>query len=101
MTCTIVVATHKPYRMPPDPCYLPLHVGKAGKEEMGFAGDDTGENISRKNPYYCELTGLYWLWKNVHTDYKGLVAADPDPGRAGEAVGAGRYSSAPKAELLY
>lgn len=73
MTYTIIVATHKPYQMPQDPCYLPLHVGKAGKQDLGFAGDDTGENISTKNPYYCELTGLYWLWKNVHTDYKGLV----------------------------
>ena len=73
MTCTIVVATHKPYRMPSDPCYLPLHVGRAGKEDIGFSGDDTGENISQKNPFYCELTGLYWLWRNVDSDYKGLV----------------------------
>lgn len=73
MTCTIVIATHKPYQMPQDPCYLPLQVGKAGKKSIGFAGDDTGENISPKNPYYCELTGLYWLWKNNTSDYKGLV----------------------------
>ena len=73
MTCTIVIATHKPYRMPSDPCYLPLHVGRAGKEDIGFSGDDTGENISQKNPFYCELTGLYWLWRNVDSDYKGLV----------------------------
>ncbi|MBM6896599.1 DUF4422 domain-containing protein [Pseudoflavonifractor capillosus] len=73
MTYTIIVATHKPYQMPQDPCYLPLHVGKAGKQDLGFAGDDTGENISTKNPYYCELTGLYWLWKNNQSDYKGLV----------------------------
>ena len=73
MTCTIVIATHKPYRMPSAPCYLPLHVGRAGKEDIGFSGDDTGENISQKNPFYCELTGLYWLWRNVDSDYKGLV----------------------------
>ena len=71
----IVVATHKPYRMPDDPMYLPLHVGAALHPDVceGMQGDDTGDNISAQNPYLCELTGLYWLWKNVDADYKGLV----------------------------
>lgn len=73
MNVKIIVASHKPYKMPPDSCYLPVHVGKAGKQEIGFRGDDTGDNISGKNPYYCELTGLYWAWKNLDADYLGLV----------------------------
>lgn len=73
MKITVVVATHKKYKMPGESCYLPLHVGKAGKPDLGYVGDDTGDQISEKNPYYCELTGLYWLWKNVRSDYKGLV----------------------------
>lgn len=34
--------------------------------------DDTGDNISNKNPDYCELTVLYWVWKNKINDYIGL-----------------------------
>lgn len=68
----ILVATHKKYQMPEDEMYLPIHVGKEGKEDIGFQGDNTGENISKKNPNYCELTGLYWAWKNLDGDYIGL-----------------------------
>lgn len=71
----IGVATHKSYRMPDDPMYLPLHVGAVlhSDLDLGFQRDDEGDNISEKNPFYCELTGLYWLWKNINADYKGLV----------------------------
>lgn len=58
--------------MPTDNVYLPVHVGKEGKEDIGFIGDNTGDNISTKNANYCELTGLYWAWKNISADYIGL-----------------------------
>ena len=64
---------HKKYQMPRDEMYLPLHVGCEGKENIGFQGDNTGENISTKNPNFCELTGLYWAWKNLDAEYIGLV----------------------------
>ena len=69
----IIVASHKAYEMPEFSSYLPLHVGAEGKEPFGFKGDNTGDNISLKNPYYCELTGLYWAWKNLDTEFLGLV----------------------------
>lgn len=72
-TIKVIVATHKPYEMPMDEMYLPVHVGAAGKESIGFQRDDDGENISNLNPYFCELTGLYWAWKNLNEDYIGLV----------------------------
>lgn len=62
----IIVCCHKPGTTPKDDSYLPLQVGKAvASEDMGIAGDDTGDNISSSNSLYCELTGLYWAWKNL------------------------------------
>lgn len=69
----IIIATHKEYFMPSDDMYLPIHVGKEGKSDIGYQGDNEGENISIKNPYFCELTGLYWAWKNLPNDYLGLI----------------------------
>lgn len=70
---TVIIAAHKKYRMPSDNMYLPVHVGAAGKDSIGFRRDDTGDNISSLNPYFCELTGLYWGWKNLDSDYIGLA----------------------------
>lgn len=72
MDIKILVATHKKYKMPSDPIYLPIHVGREGKSDLGYQGDNTGDNISLKNPNYCELTGLYWAWKNLKCEYIGL-----------------------------
>ncbi len=73
MTIRMLVAAHKEYRMPADPMYLPIQVGRAGSTlDLGFQGDDTGDNISGKNPAYCELTAIYWAWKNLDADYVGL-----------------------------
>lgn len=69
----VIVATHKKYQMPSDKLYLPVQVGAEGKTDLGYTKDNTGDNISTKNPYFCELTGLYWAWKNLDADYIGLV----------------------------
>lgn len=73
ITATVIVAAHKPYEMPKDKLYLPVHVGAAGKEGIRYQRDDEGENISDLNPYFGELTGFYWAWKNLKADYIGLV----------------------------
>ena len=67
----ILVAAHQAAPMPADPVYLPLQVGRAGHPDLGWTGDDTGDNISGKNRTFCELTGLYWAWKNLK-DYDAL-----------------------------
>ncbi|MBQ6676321.1 MAG: DUF4422 domain-containing protein [Ruminococcus sp.] len=73
MDIRIIVAAHKPYKMPKGDIYLPLHVGAQGKDSIGFTPDNTGDNISEKNPNYCELTGLYWAWKNLDAQFIGLA----------------------------
>ncbi len=73
MKITVIVATHKPYDMPADNLYLPVQVGAEGKAPIGYITDNTGEHISDKNATFCELTGLYWAWKNLDADYIGLA----------------------------
>lgn len=72
----IFVVAHKPVDVLAEDL-IPIHVGRASsdfKEEMAdYVGDDTGKNISEKNPQYCEMTAHYWIWKNVKdTDYVGV-----------------------------
>lgn len=70
----ILVATHKPNLVYHDDVYTPIHVGKViSKYEMEWQGDNTGDNISEKNPMYCEMTAHYWAWKNLKdVNYIGL-----------------------------
>lgn len=75
MNIKILVAAHKSCELPKDDVYLPIQVGKALHPDLdlGFQPDNTGENISEKNPYYSELTAIYWAWKNCNADFIGLV----------------------------
>ena len=70
----IIVCCHKDDIKASSDVYLPLHVGKAiSNKELNITCDNDGENISAKNLSYCEVTGLYWAWKNLKdVDYIGL-----------------------------
>ncbi|MGE5393118.1 MAG: DUF4422 domain-containing protein [Candidatus Saccharibacteria bacterium] len=55
-----------------DPIYIPVFAGKNGSYlSCPIMGDDTGDHISSKNKYFSELTGIYWVWKNQHSDITG------------------------------
>lgn len=69
----IFIAAHKKFEAPKDDIYIPIHVGAHNKNDLGFLKDSSDDNISEKNPYFCELTGVYWIWKNCQTDIVGLV----------------------------
>lgn len=51
----------------------PIQAG-AALSEMRIAGvlDNTGENISDKNKQYCEMSAVYWIWKNTKHDWTGI-----------------------------
>ena len=75
------MAYHKKSDIVKTDIITPIHVGRKGaKNNLDYEwlvenmiGDDTGENISLKNPHFCELTALYWAWKNLKVDYLEIV----------------------------
>lgn len=89
----ILVCYHKPATLLKNKFFVPIHVGRSvafqqskdgkitSKEfdwmKRNLIGDDTGVNISAENRNYCELTALYWAWKNQNRlgnpDYIGLM----------------------------
>lgn len=73
MDIKIIIASHKEYSMPKDELYLPVQVGSALHGSIGYQRDDEGDNISEKNLNFCELTGIYWAWKNLNADCIGLA----------------------------
>lgn len=71
----IYTSHHKPSAFLSSNVIKPIHVGKANSyNDICCIGDNTGENISFKNPFYCELTAQYWVWKNdLTSDYVGFM----------------------------
>ncbi|WP_099350351.1 DUF4422 domain-containing protein [Erwinia amylovora] len=75
MNISIYTSHHKASAFLSSPVIKPIHVGKANSlDEICCPGDDSGDSISLKNPFYCELTAHYWVWKNTDiSDYVGFM----------------------------
>lgn len=75
MNISILVCTHKLTYIPKSKILVPIFVGKSQNDidlPDSYLSDDSKDNISGLNGSYCELTGLYWAWKNIDSDYVGL-----------------------------
>ena len=70
----ILISCHKPVELLKSNILIPIQVGCALNEERfgNMLRDNDGENISSKNPMYCELTAQFWAWKNLDADYYGF-----------------------------
>ena len=72
----IYVVTHRPVQfVPKRKDYQMIAVGSCDRN-IYPCHDAIGENISEKNYCFCELTALYWIWKNSKgkdNDIVGLV----------------------------
>lgn len=69
----IYAATHNQTVSSADSLLVPIQTGAAlAKERLCEIRDNTGENISDRNHTFCELTALYWIWKNDAHPITGL-----------------------------
>ncbi len=73
MTISLYSCYHKQSHMVSSDIVHPIQVGAAlAEEKLPILQDSEGDNISAKNPWYCELTATYWIWKNATADIVGL-----------------------------
>lgn len=69
----VFIAAHKPYDFIETEGYYPIQVNARKNKLFLTVTDADGDNISLKNDRFCELTALYWIWKNDNRhDYIGL-----------------------------
>lgn len=67
------VAAHKPWPLPQHRLYTAIGLGGHRPDSAQAVCDAEGEHIADRNPHYSELTGWYWIWKNVRdADTVGL-----------------------------
>ncbi len=69
----IYVVTHRPVKyVPKSRDYQMIAVGSCNRN-IYPCHDAVGANISQKNYSFCELTALYWIWKNKKGNVNDIV----------------------------
>ena len=69
----IFICCHKQFNIEKMDFLAPIHVGAENSLQLNYEfSDNIGDNISHLNKSYCELTALFWAWKNYESEYYGL-----------------------------
>jgi len=79
-TIQLLVIYNEPAMLLESDICTPIHVGRQDMRHQlavdpscrmrldwlseRMIGDDSGDNISKYNKYLCEMTAIYWAWKN-------------------------------------
>lgn len=69
MNPIVLVVTHKPEVMLSTSIATPINVNHKIDVPPHWLSDNEGDNIAEKNANYCELTAMYWAWKNLPKEY--------------------------------
>lgn len=69
----IFVVTHKNFNVITDDIYQPIGVGDDNQLSRDYIRDNTADNISEKNKSFCEMTALYWMWKNISLEDENKI----------------------------
>lgn len=64
----VLVVTHKSNVFIESEIFRPISVNRS-VDNPSWLRDDQGENISQLNSFFCELTAVYWAWKNLNKSY--------------------------------
>ena len=70
---TIYVVSHKSFDIDIKNGYKIIGVGKNEIDNCSVRDNMGNDNISYKNSSYCELTAMYWIWKNDNSDFVGIT----------------------------
>ena len=75
MKDNIFIVTHKKldkYVIKKGYSYIQVNTAKNGNYNLEY-NDFDGDNISIKNPNFCELTAVYWIWKNYKCNNDNII----------------------------
>ena len=74
LSVKVYMVTHGPECFEIPAYCIPIEVGAALRENFKYDLHDdlTDDNVSIKNPEWCEVTAIYWIWKHTYSDIIGL-----------------------------